>query len=161
MSRLFVEFRRTFPFVVENLTAKFPFNSLFVELTRTFPFVVEAIKQLPMISFVVEFHRIFPLIVEHLTAEFPLNSLFVESTRIFPLIVEHLAAGFPFNPLFVESARTFPMCVEIIRTLRYLQKESHHPHRLYRKRCIPRCICMYLYLRAGSKTHSNNIHHLR
>ena len=137
MSRLFVEIRRTFPFVVENLTAKFPFNSLFVELTRIFPFVVEAIKQLPMISFVVEFHRTFPFTVEHLTAEFP------------------------FNPLFVELTRTFPMCVEIIRTLRCIQKESRRPHPLCRKRCIPRCICMYLYLRAGSKTHSNNIHHLR
>lgn len=132
MSRLFVEFRRIFPFIVENMATRFPFNSLFVELTRTFPFVVEAIKQLPMISFVVEFHRIFPLIVEHLTA------------------------GFPFNPLFVELVRTFPMCVEIIRTRRCLQRESHHPHRLCRKRCIPRCTCMCLFLQAGNKIHQNN-----
>ena len=135
MSRLFVEFRRTSPFVVEHLTAGFPFNPLFVELTRTFPFVVEAIKQLPMISFVVEFHRIFSLIVEHLTA------------------------GFPFNPLFVELTRTFPMCVEIIRTRRYLQRESHHPHRLCRKRCIPRCTCMCPFHRVDSRTHWNSSHH--
>ena len=132
MSRLFVEFRRTFPFVVENSTAKFPFNSLFVELTRIFPFIVEANKRIPKIPFSVEFHR------------------------TFPFTVEHLAAEFPFNPLFVELARTFPMCVEIIRTRRYLQKESHHPHRLCRKRCIPRCTCMCLYLQAGNKIHQNN-----
>ena len=132
MSRLFVEFRRIFAFIVENMATRFPFNPLFVELKRTFPFVVEAIKQLPMISFVVEFHR------------------------TFPLIVEHLAAGFPFNPLFVELTRTFPMCVEIIRTLRCLQKELRRQHRLCRKRCIPHCTCMCLFLQAGSKIHQNN-----